>query len=96
MPDAREQSHDDAGFDTMAFRRHLGLKGALALGDIYQLIGEQDAALIPVEVMIDRMMPRRVWTSRLYPFIAHGGGGTFPGILLWIRVPEINVVASHS
>ena len=95
MPDTREQRHNGTGFDTMAFGGHLRLKRALALSDVHQLIGGKDATMIPIEMVIDRVAPGRVGTSRLHTFVAHRGGSAFPRILLPARDPEIGIIAFH-
>jgi hypothetical protein len=38
--------------------------------------------MIPIEMVVDRVAPRRVGTSRLHTFVAHRSGGAFPRILL--------------
>jgi hypothetical protein len=51
--------------------------------------------MIPIEVVIDRVAPGRVGTSRLHTFVAHRSSGTFPRILLPAGDPEISIVAFH-
>jgi hypothetical protein len=95
VPDAGKQGHDGAGFDAMPFVGHLRFKRALALGDVHQLVGRQDATVLPIEMVIDRVAPGRVWTSRPHTFTAHRGSGAFPRVLLRPGNPEIDVIAFH-
>lgn len=79
----------------MAFWGYLRFKQTLALGDVHQLVGGKDATMIPIEMVIDRVAPRRIGTSRLHAFVAHRSGGAFPRILLPARDAEISIVAFH-
>jgi len=95
MPNPREQRDNHAGVNVVTFRVHLRFKRAFAFRNVDQLIGQQDAALIPIKVMINRVAPGRVTTPRAHPLVSNRGGGALPRVLSPVREPEIDVIASH-
>ena len=95
MPNPREQRDNHAGVNVVALRRHLRFERAFAFRYVDQLIGQQDAALIPIKVMVNRVAPRRVTTPRAHPLVSNRGCGALPGVFSPVREPEIDVIASH-
>jgi hypothetical protein len=95
MPNPRKQRDNHTGVNVVAFRGHLRLKRAFAFRNVDQLIGQQDAALIPIKVMVNRVAPGRVRTPWTHPLVSDRGGGALPRVFSPVREPEIDVIASH-